>query len=115
MLSNRPAFMRALGHLVNGLYLSGCIMPAYKIETERKIRMFCEVWYGLGVAEERHASQELVATVLFYDEALTSCANDPVKMAMYCTAQNKTLDSLYDRFTSVARAMHAKTEGMPTC
>lgn len=38
-----------------------------------------------------------------YDDAIRGCANDPRKMASFCTAEGDTLDALYDAWISAAR------------
>lgn len=48
---------------------------------------------------------------LAYDTAIASCANDPEKMASFCTAQGDDLDSLYADWIDKARAALAKADG----
>jgi hypothetical protein len=49
---------------------------------------------------------ELAAAVEAYDLAIQSCANDPQKMASFCTAQGDTLDTLYAAMLEAAEAIH---------
>jgi hypothetical protein len=49
---------------------------------------------------------------LAYDKAIKSCANDPDKMASYCTAEGETLDCLYANWISKSIAAIAKAETM---
>jgi hypothetical protein len=46
--------------------------------------------------------RELAEAAIDYDLAIQACANDPAKMATYCTAQGDTLDSLYVRWLGLA-------------
>ena len=39
-----------------------------------------------------------------YDKAIQSCANDPDKMASFCTAQGDDLDTLYADWISKSTA-----------
>jgi hypothetical protein len=53
-----------------------------------------------------HASgsfDELAEAVREYDEAIRSCANDPEKMASFCTAQGDDLDMLYFRMVNIVK------------
>ena len=56
------------------------------------------------------ASVLLAQAVLAYDAAIQSCANDPERMASFCTAEGDSLDALY--FTMVTMARET-TEGTP--
>ncbi len=38
---------------------------------------------------------EACEAAIKYDEAIQSCANDPTKMASFCSAQDESLDMLY--------------------
>ncbi len=40
---------------------------------------------------------------LKYDAAIKSCANEPEKMASFCTAQGDSLDSLYAAWITASR------------
>jgi hypothetical protein len=40
-------------------------------------------------------ADDLAASVLAYDAAIRSCANDPNKMASFCSAEGDDLDALY--------------------
>jgi hypothetical protein len=46
---------------------------------------------------------ELAKTVVAYDAAIKECADDPEKMASFCTAENETLDTLYSEMLKQAR------------
>ena len=46
-----------------------------------------------------------------YDEAIRACADDPDKMASYCTAEGDDLDKLYDDWMSQSRAALAAVDG----
>lgn len=46
---------------------------------------------------------DLADAVLAYDAAIYSCANDPDKMASFCTAQGDDLDALYLSMVNKAR------------
>lgn len=43
-----------------------------------------------------------------YDKAIMSCANNPAKMATFCTAEGDDLDSLYADWIEKSRAALAK-------
>lgn len=77
---------------------------------------------GPGVHVNREALAEVVALVtqpgsvrnvdlhrsatraaLAYDEAIRACANDPEKMASFCSAHGDNLDSLYAKWITLAR------------
>lgn len=47
--------------------------------------------------------RELADAVLDYDTAIQACANDPAKMASFCTAEGVNLDELYLRMVNKAR------------
>jgi len=44
----------------------------------------------------------LTDAILDYDEAIKECANDPKKMSTYCTAQDESLDDLYEQMVELA-------------
>jgi hypothetical protein len=50
---------------------------------------------------------------LAYDAAIRSCADEPGKMASFCTAEGSTLDMLYADWCDTAAAAIAKYEGHP--
>lgn len=50
-------------------------------------------------------------SALKYDAAISSCANDPKKMASFCTAQGDTLDGLYFDWITDAGAAIALVDG----
>jgi len=56
---------------------------------------------------------EACKAAIAYDRAINSCADDPDKMASYCTAQSDTLDTLYDDWISKSRTAIAKAKGKP--
>jgi hypothetical protein len=63
---------------------------------------------ALIAAEER--AQELeralgacADSAIAYDEAIHGCANDPERMASFCTAQGDDLDALYLAWLDAAR------------
>ena len=52
---------------------------------------------------------EASEAALAYDFAIRSCANDPDKMASYCTSQGDTLDDLYLAWLTKSRfALHIR-------
>ncbi len=53
---------------------------------------------------------EAALKAIKYDEVIKSCANEPDKMASYCTAEGTTLDSLYFDWMTSSRAAIAKAE-----
>ena len=60
------------------------------------------------------AAPDLVAAckaAIAYDEAIRACANEPTKMASFCTAQGDTLDNLYAAWMCKARSAISKMEG----
>ncbi len=46
-----------------------------------------------------------------YDKAIRSCANEPEKMASFCTAQGQNLDDLYRAWINAARKAIYETGG----
>ncbi len=42
------------------------------------------------------AAKEAMESAIIYDKAIRSCSNDPKKMASFCSAQGKDLDTLYN-------------------
>ena len=50
---------------------------------------------------------------IVYDAAVMECANDPDKMASYCTVQGDRLDDLYDDWIAKTRAALANVEDKP--
>lgn len=60
------------------------------------------------------AAPELLAAAraaLAYHEAIASCANDPERMASFCTAEGDDLDALYMAWHSASTSAVAKAEG----
>ena len=61
----------------------------------------------------RHQRDELLAAceaAIAYDSAIHACANDPNKMASYCSAQGDTLDALYDAWITKSLNAIAKVK-----
>ena len=52
---------------------------------------------------------DLRAAVLAYDAAIRSCANDPEKMASFCSAEGDDLDMLYAHMLNAAHAVESET------
>lgn len=50
------------------------------------------------------ALRELAEACLAYDRAIESCADNPAKMASFCSAQGDDLDTLYFRWRDLAKA-----------
>jgi hypothetical protein len=71
--------------------------------------------------EEAEANARLIAAApdflvaaraaIAYDAAIESCANDPSKMASFCSAQGDDLDTLYVDWIEKSRAAIAKATG----
>ena len=62
---------------------------------------------------ERRAAPDLLAAceaAIKYDAAIRGCANEPEKMATFCTARGDTLDTLYAEWVTLARAAIANAE-----
>lgn len=57
------------------------------------------------IVESVNGTTKLAAAVLAYDKAIESCANDPAKMASFCSAQGDNLDMLYHAMLTAARAV----------
>jgi hypothetical protein len=73
--------------------------------------------HAFGLADNREraekAEQEiatLAAAVEAYDRAVESCANDPERMASFCSAEGEDLDRLYLRMRDLAKAVLSKGE-----
>ena len=49
-----------------------------------------------------------------YDDAIRSCANNPYKMASFCTAEGEELDTLYDDWVQKSRQALKKANGEET-
>ena len=58
--------------------------------------------------ERRVGAEKVVDAVLEYDRAIESSANDPKKMASFCTAQGEDLDTLYFRWLNGAKAYRTR-------
>lgn len=58
-----------------------------------------------GAVEQR---DELATAVLAYDGAIRECANDPDKMASFCSATGDDLDALYAAMIDKAAAAKVK-------
>ena len=56
---------------------------------------------------------EAACKAIVYDRAIACCANDPNKMASYCTAEGASLDELYSDWISSSIAAIAATEPTP--
>lgn len=54
--------------------------------------------------------KELARAVLAYDAAIQLCADDPEKMASFCTTQGDALDDLYFRMLEYARFILSQPE-----
>lgn len=54
---------------------------------------------------------EAAAAAVAYDDAIRSCANDPDRMASFCTAAGDDLDSLYADWIFKSSAALAKARG----
>ncbi len=50
---------------------------------------------------------EVCRAACVYDDAIRACADDPDKMASFCTAQGKDLDDLYTDWMVKSRAIVA--------
>jgi len=64
------------------------------------------------------ATPELIKAAelaIVYDEAIQQCANDPEKMASFCTATGEDLDALYLDWVTAARTAIAKTKEVIPC
>ena len=60
------------------------------------------------------AAPELLAAAkaaLEYDKAMTACANDPNKMASFCTSAGENLDRLYLDWRDKSKTAIAKAQG----
>ena len=60
------------------------------------------------VAELRAALGGVALAAVAYDDAIQSCANDPKRMASFCTADGDDLDALYACWISASRAALAR-------
>ena len=59
------------------------------------------------IVQACNSHDDLVAAckaAIAYDNAIRNSANDPEKMASFCTAQGDDLDSLYESWISLSRA-----------
>ena len=74
-------------------------------QIRRQNREIAELELRLAaVTAERNALLAACEAGVRYDAAIASCANDPDKMASYCTAQGEDLDALYFDWLNRARA-----------
>jgi hypothetical protein len=58
----------------------------------------------------RFIHKDLARAILAYDQAIQSCADDPEKMASFCTAEGDRLDDLYFRMLELARFILSQPE-----
>jgi hypothetical protein len=59
-----------------------------------------------------NAHDDLVAAAkaaVRYDEAIRACANDPKRMASFCTAEGDDLDALYEAWQAKSQAALVKS------
>lgn len=71
-------------------------------EVSKALDLSLQAIVGLLAALKKSAE-----TVIAYDLAIKSCADDPAKMATFCTAQGEDLDALYFAMTYAAREAEA--------
>lgn len=57
------------------------------------------------------AAEKCVEDALAYDAAINVCANDPAKMASFCTARGSSLDNLYACWIASAHGLKHVVEG----
>lgn len=62
------------------------------------------------LTEQRDATLGACVKAIAYDEAIRSCADDPKKMASFCTAEGESLDALYAAWIVAARGAVALGE-----
>ena len=77
----------------------------------RKIVTAYNTTYAAGINPD--AVKDLVEATkagIVYDKAINECANNPDKMATYCTVQGDRLDDLYDDWIAKTRAALAKAK-----
>lgn len=70
--------------------------------------------YAEGRKDERKESAgllEAAKAALAYDAAIQACANDPRRMASFCTAEGIGLDALYEAWIDASRMAVAKATG----
>lgn len=63
-----------------------------------------------ALTRERDVILGACVKAIAYDEAIRSCADDPKKMASFCTAEGESLDSLYAAWITAARGAVALVE-----
>ena len=66
------------------------------------------------IVQACNSHDDLVAAckaAIAYDNAIRNSANDPEKMASFCTAQGDDLDSLYESWISLSRAALKRAKG----
>lgn len=74
-----------------------------------------EVEAGLAEFREARATVEALIEAAEaasrYDDAIQSCANEPERMASFCTAEGDDLDFLYSDWIDKSRAALARAKG----
>lgn len=88
-----------LGYPVVGMSNRGLITDVDKDHPNARI---------IEVSPDLFAAAE---AAIKYDQAIIECANDPDKMASYCTAEGKDLDALYDDWISKSKEAIKKAKG----
>ena len=71
----------------------------------------CTMEDGDEIADALDGLLAAARAAIAYDSAINACANDPEKMASFCTAEGDDLDALYLEWIGLARAAMASTEG----
>lgn len=71
----------------------------------RSVHLLSE-WMELACALERENNElrAVAEAAVAYDDAIRLCANDPERMASFCSATGDDLDALYLRWMELARA-----------
>ena len=92
--------------------------PFKIIKAPKKSTEYAEYW-PTGVNEKIIIAAPLLYEAALaadkYDDAIRECADDPDKMATFCTARGDDLDDLYmDWIAKVTTALHAVKWGLAT-
>jgi hypothetical protein len=64
---------------------------------------------NIALKAHRQLLRDACFAAIEYDKAIRACANDPEKMASFCTAQGQNLDDLYLAWIGATRNAIYKT------
>jgi hypothetical protein len=97
---------------VSRVNAAGDVMTTFDSEFKKRVSFAgVDLYEGTPLVKAASDLLEAAEAALTYDEAIRACADDPNKMASFCTTQGDDLDALYDRWINLSRAAIAKAKG----